>query len=333
MADALTLGGKAVQRELVLGRSEDVAWLEEKEVFGFTWLELALPSPTPRAVFSVYDAKGNEKLAPTNIVANSSQSRMRIAAGNGGFGIAWIDSKEAEFVFTSASGTFDPVKRSSTQAKMIAERPGVAWSDAGSWAVTSDGLGLSFARFATFDSAVTLVADPTGPSRILGLSTGYLFVGQDLQPALLDKKLAMSAPLAEPVDSGRVIVASNGARFCTASINLELAQPQVSSFDAHGKRVCGPATVGRDGYTVVDAVATNSGYTLALVANESPFDILLQEVSSACEVSAPVSLGVAAAGPAFTDGHPSVRLAFGSKGYAMMRSALTLYFFGSNFCD
>lgn len=340
MSDGLDLGGATVALTFALARTSDIAWLEEAKLFGLTWFDYDPEHDfTDSVVFASYDAKGKLASEPKALAETPTGYQAQIAAGDGGFGIVWRTNKELSFVETTPLGVLSPVILTSTGGKLVTNHPEVSRSSEGTWALVSDGLGVTVAGSGAVSGALTLVAGAQeGLARIAPLGNGFVFVAPGAEPQIVPESLAEAQPVSAPVNLGRSLLASAGDRFAVVAAPNTAGQAKLSAFDVSGLRTCGPINVGLEGHTVADAVATERGYTLAMVADAAPFGVWLQEVSTDCVPSTAFATKLVANGGAFSVVGQAVRLAYGSEGYAVMwnegaMNGVKVSFFGKAFCD
>jgi hypothetical protein len=342
--DGLTLKATTVDLVAAEYQTEDVAWLEEQKLYGFTWYEPDIANMSTMAKFAVYDAKGGVKVPPKVAAATILNGyQTHVAAGDGGFGIVWKDGTEVGFRFASADGTFNAAIESTTQGQMTSLWPEIAWSTQGNWALIADGVGVLTGSSGPISSAVTLVpAATTGQSHILGTGNGFVFSGIGVQPQVLSNTLKMPTALDTTLDTARILIGASADRFATVSFPVDKSAPalgELSSFSSAGKRLCGPVTVALDGYMVADVVATSRGYTVEMIAETLPLDIKLREVSVDCKVGTAINTQFFTPEGPFNKNGVTTHLTAGSQGYALtwasseLNRPLKASFFGPDFCN
>ncbi len=319
----------------------DVAWLEEKQVFGVVWSDGKLAGG-PSVMFMAVKPDGTVTVAPKAIhgaypildlgASSFTPYRPRIAAGNGGFGVTWTYDAGVAFRAIAANGVAGAaVKLVATTSPV--RRPDIAYSSAASkFALVWNDEGVTIDANNTASPINKYTLDSYNAPRIAALGDGFVIAGVNILIVSADLA-SQDALLLQGVQPTFPAVAAAGDRFGVVTTPKkpgapEGAQPSFTAYDAAGNKLCGPVDVAVPGLLVTDIVAISTGYLLNF-----DYRYGVQEIGLDCRVGPPI---VAAA--AVDTNYNSALDGSDTSGYFSMAynpetETLEYRQFGGNFCE
>jgi hypothetical protein len=270
----------------------DVAWSEEKGVFGVVWRD------DTSVMFMAVAPDGTIKVEPKEIntahlmppySATAVVERPRIAAGNGEFGVVWQKSDAIGFRVVPASGVISTAVK--TFAASAYSRPDIAYSsNAMKWAVAWSDQMVTITSNGTASAIKPIAPGSVGSPRIAALGNALVVTwgGTNGSIFLVSNELTNPEPIPlEGVEPTFPTVAAANDRFAVVTTPGPNApagsQPSLTAYDAAGAKLCGPVDIAASGLLVTDVVATASGYIVGF-----DYRYGFQEIGADCSVGPPL---------------------------------------------